>query len=61
MHNDKALEKKSMGAISEIVMKSNEMLKVTLKKDTETMEKLIQGAHYINVPIIKYNDKNLLV
>ncbi|KAK8834001.1 hypothetical protein M9Y10_037223 [Tritrichomonas musculus] len=57
---DEALEDKSMGAVSEIVMKSNQMLKATLKKDTETMEKLIQEAHDINIPIIKYNDENSL-
>ena len=57
---DEALEDKSMGAVSEIVMKSNEMLKATLKKDTETMEKLIQEAHDINIPVIKYNDENSL-
>ena len=49
-----------MGAVSEIVMKSNEMLKATLKKDTETIEKLIQEAHDINIPVIKYNDENSL-
>ena len=57
---DEALEDKSMGPISEIVMKSNEMLKATLRKDTETMEKLIQEAHDINIPVIKYNDENSL-
>ncbi len=57
---DEALEDKSMGAVSEIVMKSNEMLKATLRKDTETMEKLIQEAHDINIPVIKYNDENSL-
>ena len=57
---DEALEDKSMGAISELVLKSNEMLKATLRKDTETMEKLIQEAHDINIPIIKYNDENSL-
>lgn len=57
---DEALEDKSMGAVSEIVLKSNEMLKATLKKDTETMEKLIQEAHDINIPVIKYNDENSL-
>ena len=41
-------------------MKSNEMLKATLRKDTETMEKLIQEAHDINIPVIKYNDENSL-
>ena len=57
---DEALEDKSMGAISELVLKSNEMLKATLRKDTETMEKLIQEAHDIYIPIIKYNDENSL-
>ena len=57
---DEALEDKSMGAVSEIVMKSNEMLKATLRRDTKTMEKLIQEAHDINIPVIKYNDENSL-
>ena len=57
---DEALEDKSMGAVSELVLKSNEMLKATLRKDTATMEKLIQEAHDINIPIIKYNDENSL-
>lgn len=38
---DEALKDKPMGAISELVLKSNEMLKATIRKDTETMEKLI--------------------
>lgn len=57
---DETLEDKSMGAVSEIILKSNEMLKATLRKDTETMEKLIQEAHDINIPVIKYNDENSL-
>ncbi len=57
---DEALEDKSMGAVSEIVMKSNEMLLATIRKDTKTMERLIQEAHDINIPAIKYNDENSL-
>ena len=57
---DEALEDKSMGSVSKIVLNSNEMLKATLRKDTETMEKLIQEAHDINIPAIKYNDENSL-
>ena len=57
---DYALKNHQMGAVSEIVLKSNEMLRATLKKDTETMEKIIQEAHDINIPIIKYNDENSL-
>ena len=60
MKFDEALEDKSMGAVSELVMKSNEMLKATIRKDTETMERLIQEAHDINIPVIKYNDENSL-
>ena len=60
MKFDEALEDKSMGAVSELVMKSNEMLKATIRKDTETMERLIQEAHNINIPVIKYNDENSL-
>ena len=55
-----ALEDNSMGEISELVLQSNQMLKATLNKDTETMERLIQEAHDINIPIIKYNDENSL-
>lgn len=57
---DDALEDKSMGAVAEIVMKSNEMLLATIRKDTKTMEKLIQEAHDINIPVIKYHDENSL-
>ena len=57
---EEALEDKSMGEISKLVLKSNEMLKATLRKDTKTMEELIEEAHDINIPIIKYNDENSL-
>jgi hypothetical protein len=60
MKFSKALEDSSMGEVSEIIMKSTKMLEATLKKDTKTMEKLIQEAHDINIPIIKYNDENSL-
>lgn len=55
-----ALEDKSMGEISRLVMQSNEMLKATIRRDTETMGKIIQEAHDINIPVIKYNDENSL-
>ena len=57
---DDALEDKSMNEISKLVLKSNEMLKATINEDTETMTKIIQEAHDINIPIIKYNDENSL-
>ena len=57
---DESLEDKSMGEISKLVLKSNKMLEATIKKDIDTMEKIIQEAHDINIPIIKYNDENSL-
>lgn len=36
------------------------MLEATIRKDTETMEQIIQEAHDINIPIIKYIDENSL-
>ena len=60
MKFDYSLKNHQMGAISKLVLKSNEMLKATLRKDTETMERIIQEAHDINIPIIKYNDENSL-
>lgn len=55
-----ALKNHQMGEISKLVLKSNQMPESTLKKDTNAMEKLIQEAHDINIPIIKYNDENSL-
>ena len=55
-----ALRNNKMGAISKLVLQSNEMLEATIKKDTKTMERIIQEAHDINIPVIKYNDENSL-
>ena len=55
-----ALKNHQMGEISKLVLKSNQMLESTLKKDKKAMEKLIQEVHDINIPIIKYNNENSL-
>ena len=60
MKFDYSLKNHQMGEISKLVLKSNQMLEATIKKDTVTMERLIQEAHDINIPIIKYNDENSL-
>ena len=60
MKFDYSLKNHQMGAISKLVLKSNQMLEATLRKDTKTMEQLIQEAHDINIPVIKYNDENSL-
>ena len=60
MKFDYSLKNHQIGEISKLVLKSNQMVESTIKKDTETMEKLIQEAHDINILIIKYNDENSL-
>lgn len=57
---DEALGDKTMGAVARIVKQSREMLKATLRKDIETMQRIIQETHDINIPIIKYGDENSL-
>ena len=57
---DYALKNHQMGEISKLVLKSNQMLEATIKRDTKTMEELLQEAHDINIPVIKYNDENSL-
>lgn len=57
---DYSLKDHSLGAISELVLKSNQMLEATFRKDTETMASIIEEAHQLNVSIIKYNDENSL-
>ena len=60
MKFDYSLKNHQMGEISRLVLKSSQMLEATLRKDTKTMEELIEEAHDINIPIIKYNDENSL-
>lgn len=60
MKFDEALEDKSMGEVSKLVLKSSEMLKATLRKDTDKMAEILEEAHDINIPVIKYNDENSL-
>ncbi|MBQ6144020.1 MAG: AAA family ATPase [Clostridia bacterium] len=57
---DEALEDRSMGEVAKLVLKSNEMLKATFRKDTEKMAEILEEAHDINIPVIKYNDENSL-
>ena len=60
MKFDYALKNHQMGEISNLVLKSNQMLEATLNRNTETMEALIEEAHDINIPVIKYNNENSL-
>ena len=57
---DDALEDKSMNEVSKLVLRSDEMLKATIRQDIDKMCEIIQEAHDLNIPIIKYNDENSL-
>ena len=57
---DEALEDKSMGEVSKLVLKSNEMLRATLMQDAGRMAEILEEAHDINIPTIKYGDENSL-
>ena len=57
---EKALKDKSFGEVMTIVKNSSNMLKATLNKDTETMEKIINDIHNSEIPILQYNDENSL-
>ena len=49
-----------MNEVSKLVLRSDEMLKATIRQDVDKMAEIIQEAHDINIPIIKYNDENSL-
>ena len=57
---EKALKDESFGEVMTIVKNSSNMLKATLKKDTKTMEKIINDIHNSEIPILQYNDENSL-
>lgn len=57
---EKALKDKSFGEVMYMVKNSSDMLKATLNKDTETMEKIINDIHNSEIPILQYNDENSL-
>ncbi len=60
MKFDYSLKNHQMGEISKLVLKSNQMLEATFRKDTEKMAEISEKSHDINIPIIKYNDENSL-
>ena len=57
---EKALRDKSFGYVSEIIENSRTMLKATVNKDTEIVEKILHDIHNSEIPILQYNDENSL-
>lgn len=57
---EKALRDKSFGYVSEIIENSRTMLKATVNKDTETVEKILHDIHNSEIPILQYNDEKMI-
>jgi hypothetical protein len=58
MKFEDVLEKKELGYVSKLALKSEEMLNATLRGDTETMEEILSFAHDTEVPILNYNNES---
>ena len=56
----KALRDESFGYVSEIIENSRNMLKATVNKETEKVEKILHDIHNSEIPILQYNDENSL-
>lgn len=56
----KALKDESFGYVSTIIEDSKRMLKATINKDTEVIEKILHDIHNSEIPILKYSDENSL-
>lgn len=55
--NDLLMRKDSLGYVYRLARKSKEMLEATLRKDTKTMEEILEFAHNTESPILTYNSE----
>ena len=60
MKFEASLEDKSLGYVSDLVIRSEDMLKATLRKDTKTMEKILELIHDTETTVFTYRDENSL-
>lgn len=55
---DNMLQKEpSLGYVYQLAVKSEEMLKATLKADTSSMARILEFAHNTETPLLSYNDE----
>lgn len=54
------LNRKSLGAVKEIVDRSEEMLEATLRQDCEKVASILEYVHDKEIPFLQYNDENSL-
>ena len=57
---DMALKSKSMGDVAQVISQSRDMINATINKDIDTMIRIIQEVHNVNIPFIHYNNENSL-
>lgn len=57
---ERALRDESFGIVSDMLSKSERILKATLQGDSVTVAKAIDDIHNSEIPILKYNDENSL-
>ena len=55
-----AMKDSKWDEVIQMVKTSQELLNATLKKDTKTVEKLLERTHLENTSILNYNDENAL-
>lgn len=60
MKFENVLEKENMGDVAEIVENSGNMLKATIRKESDTVAQYLREVHAREVPLLKYNDENSL-
>uniref|UniRef100_UPI004057CBBC AAA family ATPase n=1 Tax=Agathobacter sp. TaxID=2021311 RepID=UPI004057CBBC len=48
----------SLGYVHQLAKESEKMLRATLAKDTDTMEKILEFAHNTEVPLLSYNNES---
>ena len=51
------LEKEDMGYVAKLALRSEEMLKATLRGDTEEMQDVLEAAHDQEAPLLRYKNE----
>lgn len=55
-----ALQKKNMGYVYRMVIRSDEMLDAALEMNTSAMEQILEETHDAEIPLLQYNSEDSL-
>lgn len=55
-----ALQKKNMGYVYRMAIRSDEMLDATLEMNTSAMEQIWEETHDVEIPLLQYNNEDSL-